>query len=316
MQWESMTLHRLLKLRPRTQNLLSKETLDADLIVVDEASMMDGSLLLHLLNAVGPTTRLLLLGDADQLPPVEGISFFPEMAKKLGQKLTQSVRMGEGMVAKTAQAILEGKPESVERLPWISEPNLLVDWLCTLLPSPHHAAEPDPLALLLNLSRFRILCALRQGPFGVDSLNQQILARFQSQNRSSWLSIPILILQNSPQQNLFNGTPGILVRRGGVGVAYFLDQGGVRKMDEKALPLYETAFCLSIHKSQGSEFDEVLIVLGPGSERFGKEALYTGVTRAKSKVQICAEDGAFLAALQRRGTFNSGFAERLDAENL
>jgi len=361
--WESMTLHRLLKLRPKTQKLTSEYLIDADLVVVDEASMMDGYLLLHLLNAVGPktsapshkflplglcqssgieiveeggsieaihppssttqsrgaltqpewqefmgrSTRLLLLGDANQLPPVDGVSFFPEIAQQLGQKLTRSVRMGDSMVSRVSQAILEGK--DIPRLPW--QPDVLVDWLCQRLPSPHHTSKPDPLMLLQELSRFRILCALRQGPFGVDSLNSQILARFQAQRSSDWFCIPILILQNSPGQELYNGTPGVLLRKNGVGTAYFLDGAAVRAVAEMALPRYETAFCLSIHKSQGSEFDEVLILFGPGSERFGKEALYTGVTRAKKIVEICAEENAFQAAIHKKGNLRSGFTDRL-----
>jgi exodeoxyribonuclease V alpha subunit len=253
---------------------------------------------------------LLLLGDADQLPPVDGVSFFPEIAQKLGHKLTQSVRTGEGLVKKISQAILEEKPADIPLLPWEPNEELLVEQLCKILPSPHHAQMPDPAALLQELTRFRILCALRQGPFGVDSLNRQILAKFQAQKPSDYLAIPILILQNSPKQELYNGTTGILIRKNGVGTAYFAGEIDIRSIAEKALPLFEVAFCLSIHKSQGSEFDEVLILFGPGSERFGKAALYTGVTRAKKKVEICAEESAFLAAIAKKTNYHSGFSER------
>ena len=132
-------------------------------------------------------------------------------------------------------------------------------------------------------------------------------------SRKKWIRLfgdPILILQNNPKQQLYNGTTGILIRKSGVGTAYFSTEDGVRTIAEKALPLFEVAFCLSIHKSQGSEFEEVLILLGPGSERFGKAALYTGVTRAKKKVEICAEESAFLAALVKKTSFNSGFWDR------
>jgi exodeoxyribonuclease V alpha subunit len=313
--WESMTLHRLLGLRPKTQRLASEYRIDADLVVVDEASMMDAYLLLHLLNGVGQGTRLLLLGDANQLPPVEGVSFFPEIAHHLGQKLTSSIRMGEGMVGKVSRAILEGKLSDIPRLPWIPKEDLLVDWLCKVLPSPYHSVNPNPLELLQELTHFRILSALRQGPFGVDSLNRQILAKFQTQNVSDWLAIPILVLQNNPTQELYNGTTGILIRKGGTGTAYFLSEGGVRTIPEKALPRYEVAFCLSIHKSQGSEFEEVLVLFGPGSERFGTRALYTAATRAKKKVEICAEEASFQAAFSAVEPLSSGFIERIAGLN-
>ncbi len=309
--WESMTLHRLLSLRPNTQRLSSHHTIDADLVVVDEASMMDGYLLLHLLQALKPHTRLLLLGDANQLPPVDGVSFFPEIANLWGQKLTRSIRMGEGMVGAVADAILAGSLADIPRTAWISEEEPLVDWLCSRLPTPHHEEKPDPLALLQELSRFRVLNALRQGPFGIDALNRQILAKFQSQGGFGWFVIPILILENNPTLGLFNGTSGILVRHDGVGIAYFLEEVGIRSVPEKALPRYEVAFCLSIHKSQGSEYDEVLLLFGPGSERFGVKALYTAVTRAKKKVEICADETALEAAMQNKKNTTSGFIERI-----
>jgi len=314
--WESMTLHRLLSLRPNTQRLLSHHTIDADLVVVDEASMMDGYLLLHLLQALKPHTRLLLLGDANQLPPVDGVSFFPEIASLWGQKLTRSIRMGEGMVGVVADAILGGSLVDIPRTAWIGEEDRLVDWLCKRLPTPHREEKPDPLILLEELSRFRVLNALRQGPFGIDALNRQILAKFQKQMGFGWFVIPILILQNNPTLGLFNGTSGILVRHDGGGTAYFLEEGGVRAVPEKALPRYEVAFCLSIHKSQGSEFDEVLLLFGPGSERFGVKALYTAVTRAKKKVEICADETALEAAIQNKKNTTSGFVERIKGHLL
>ena len=117
-------------------------------------------------------------------------------------------------------------------------------------------------------------------------------------------------MQNNPKQELYNGTTGILIRKNGVGTAYFAGESGIRTIGERALPLFEVAFCLSIHKSQGSEFDEVLILFGPGSERFGKAALYTGVTRAKKKVEICAEESAFQAAIAKKTNYHSGFSDR------
>lgn len=298
--YESMTLHRLLKLRPNMQKLQSQSFVDADLIVVDEASMMDGWLLLHLLNAIGPNTRLLLLGDANQLPPVEGYSFFPDLAHLFGQKLTHSMRTKETALRQIGDDILEGNGTNIPRLPWFSKAEPLAHWLCQKLPT---LTTEDPALLLQELTRFRILSALRQGPFGVDALNQTIYAHVK--NRNPWF--PILINQNSPSQELYNGTTGVFVR----GKAYFLINGEIKAFPEKMLPQYEMAFCLSIHKSQGSEFDHVLVLFGPGSERFGKEALYTAVTRAKKSVEICADETSFQLALRKKTNLHSGFRERV-----
>lgn len=318
---ESTTLHRLLQLSPHRQQFHSERVLDADLVVVDEASMLDASLLLHLLNAIGPKTRLVLLGDPNQLPPVEGTGFFPEMAELFGEKLEESMRMGNGALMELSQAILANDPdramkihsEAVEWLPWISQPLELTRWLCDLLPSPYYQQMPDPLKLLQQQKSFRILSALRQGPFGVDAINHNMMENYLEEKRSGWMAIPILIVQNDGLKQLYNGTMGVLIRQksGSEAIAYFPSSGGVRAFSESTLPSYEIAFCLSVHKSQGSEFEETLILFGPGAERFGKEALYTAVTRAKKKVRLCIEESTFRTALLSDRQKHSGFAERI-----
>ncbi|HEY4255011.1 MAG TPA: AAA family ATPase, partial [Chlamydiales bacterium] len=89
---ESTTLHRLLKLSPSSQRLVDQQEIPKDLVVIDEASMLDALLMLHLFNGIGPNTRLLLLGDPDQLPPIEGGGVFADMAELVGSKLERSMR--------------------------------------------------------------------------------------------------------------------------------------------------------------------------------------------------------------------------------
>jgi len=288
---ESSTLHRLLRLQPGMQRLQSSWTIDADLVVVDEASMLDASLLVHLLNAMGPKTRLLLLGDPDQLPPVEGGALFADLAELFGQKLTRSIRIGSGGLLDVSNGIREGKIVQSEAVEWIEikDHNLLIE----KLPNPMSAIEPiQP----KEDKTFRLLCALRQGPFGSDALNQAILAHYEKECRDGqWLTIPIMIAQNDPKQQLYNGTTGVLVRKANEKKAFAYFEG-TRKMAESELPRYEIAFCLSVHKSQGSEYEEVALLFPPGSEAFGREALYTGVTRAKKRATV-AIDGATLESL-------------------
>jgi len=303
---ESTTLHRLLKLQPGMQRLNSDWKIDADLVVVDEASMLDPSLLLHLLNAIGPHTRLLLLGDPHQLPPVEGGSLFPEIAELFGQKLERSIRMGEGSLFELSKAILEGKLDQIshESIDW----EKLIDKVCEILPNPIYASEPDPRSCLEEQKQFRILCVLRQGPFGVDSLNQRLLTHFKG--KSGWFAIPILVVQNDPKRQLYNGTTGVLIRD----KAYFLFGDKLRMIPEGSLPRYEAAFFLSVHKSQGSEFDEVLAIFPQGSERFGKEALYTAVTRAKKKVTVWIDSSTLEATINVSGKKRTGFIARRSAQ--
>ncbi len=300
---ESMTLHRLLKLQPGTQKFFSDRLIDADLIVVDEASMLDPPLLLHLLNAIGPNTRLLLLGDPHQLPPVEGGSLFPEIAMRFGQKLDRSIRMGEGSLFSLSQAILAGNLSEIayESIDWTQ----IIDRACSVLPNPIYSSEPDPRQCLEDQKRFRILCALRQGPLGVDALNRELVARFK--DKQGWLAIPILIVENNPKLQLYNGSTGVLIRS----KAYFLFGEELRMIPEGTLPRYEIAFFLSVHKSQGSEYDEVVAIFPPSSERFGREALYTAVTRAKKNVRIWIDEATLAVAIQSTGIKRSGLVARL-----
>lgn len=302
---ESTTLHRLLRLQPGMQRLQSDWTIDADLVVVDEASMLDASLLLHLLNAIGPNTRLLLLGDPNQLPPVEGGALFAELAELFGSKLDFSLRMGTKGLLPFSHAIREGKTIECDAVQWVNKLN--IDWLIEKLPNPLSLTEP---LFPKEEKSFRVLCALRQGPQGSDALNHALMTHYQSQlTKEHWLAVPIMIVQNDPKQQLYNGTTGILVRKGFDRQAYAYFEGE-RKIAETNLPRYEIAFCLSVHKSQGSEYEEVALIFPEGSETFGREALYTGVTRAKKKATIAIEPATLESLLKITLKKRSGFTER------
>lgn len=300
---ESATLHRLLKLQPGMQRLRSGTMIDADLVVVDEASMIDGSLFVHLLNAIGPKTRLLLLGDPNQLSPVEGGSFFPDLSDVFGQKLERSIRMGEGSLFALSQSVLEARLEEIpfESIEW----ETIIDRVVSVMPNPIYSKRPDPKSCLEEQKRFRILCSLRQTPFGIDALNKKLLERFSK--IEGFLAIPILVIQNDSKNQLYNGTTGVLIES----KAYFLIGDEIKVFPEALIPSYEPAFFLSVHKSQGSEFEEVLALFPPGSESFGKEALYTAITRAKKKITIWADRSTFEASLKTSGKRRSGLKNRL-----
>jgi exodeoxyribonuclease V alpha subunit len=206
--------------------------------------------------------------------------------------------MGEGPLLALSQAILEGNLAGIayETPQW----EKIIDQITY---NPVYPTEPDPRQCLEDQKRYRILCALRQGPFGVDALNRNFVARF----KSGYLAVPILITENQPQLQLYNGTTGVLIRS----KAYFLQGDELRMIPEGQLPRYEPAFFLSVHKSQGSEFDEVLAIFPPGSDRFGREALYTAVTRAKKKVTLWIDAPTLEASIRSSGRKKSGFMSRL-----
>ena len=271
---EATTLHRLLRLSPGRHRLFEENKIDADLIIVDEASMVDASLFAHLLAAIPDGARLVLLGDADQLPPVQGGGVFSDLCALSSLTLHHCHR------TQTLQTIYEAaRKGDVEPLLPLLEP----------LPD-------DPVSIVAN-ERDRVLCPLRKGPLGVDALNRAVLQR-KGKERA-----PILITGNNPNLNLYNGTEGVVK-----GLEVLFPDGRALPLAE--LPDHEFAFALSVHKSQGSEYEEVLCLLPPGSEEFGRKALYTAVTRAKKRVRFLGSRKTLEEMLAKESRQENGIRER------
>jgi exodeoxyribonuclease V alpha subunit len=179
---------------------------------------------------------------------------------------------------------------------------------------------PDPLAALAALARFRILCALREGPFGVTGLNQSAEDILEEAGlirpQNAWYARrPIMITRNDYNLKLFNGDIGLLLPDGESGEprAFFPGQDNtLRKFLPLRLPEHETAYAMTVHKSQGSEFDRVLLIL-PDRESpvLSRELLYTGITRARTSVELWFDEKVFRAALARRVTRTSGLCDAL-----
>lgn len=184
----------------------------------------------------------------------------------------------------------------------------------------------QPEQILQHFNRFRLLTPLRKGPFGVEELNRQIsdeLKTFLLKKSDPYFAVPILLLKNDPRQELFNGEVGVLIKpqfkeqEGSLmasegDYAFFMDKdNGIKKIPALLLPPYEYAFCLSVHKSQGSEFEHLLLLLPPGSERFGRELLYTAVTRAKRQLTLWSNDKTLEATIERQNQRLSGVSSRL-----
>jgi exodeoxyribonuclease V alpha subunit len=311
---KSFTLHRLLRLSPGKTSLFSGNTIDADLVIVDEASMIDVPLLAQLLESIAFETRLVLMGDPDQLPPVEAGSLFAEMASLFGVRLDKTMRTDQVVLQTLAKSINEGQLsiQSDLRLNWPFDKEL-AGKLFQEIPSVVYSEKPDPQACLNFLKSFRILGALRQGPFGIDALNRQIISELQKKiHPKQWWAIPIMVTNNDSVRDLYNGSCGVLIGQSksgeirlSAGTAYFPEE-----FFYKDLPPFEIAFCLSIHKSQGSEFDKVIALFPQGSENFGKEALYTAVTRARKELQIIGEESVLQSMVEKQSKKNSGFTER------
>lgn len=325
---QSGTLHQLLHLHPGQERLHRLSTwLQADLLLVDEASMLDASLLAHLLQAVSPHTRLILLGDAHQLPPIGTGTLFADLAEYEGLFLQTAVRTEERELQDLATTLRQGLIPEFEALsfyqPWPTHTAPFLTHLVDQLPPLLFTQEPDPCECLRAWEAFRILCPFRDGLYGSRAFHA-LLYRHVCANAPShrWWALPLLLTRNAPHLGLYNGTQGIVVGQSEQLTTRFSHLQEVKAYlgssttslqawDFGLLPDPELACCLSIHKSQGSEFKKVIALFPPGSEIFGREALYTAVTRSKKELQIIAPLNTLRAMAAHSFRKRSGLLQRL-----
>ncbi|MEE4243694.1 MAG: exodeoxyribonuclease V subunit alpha [Desulfopila sp.] len=330
---DATTLHRLLGFRRNSVQFRHNRSnpLPYDVVVVDEASMVDLALMSKLVDALAPTCRLILIGDKDQLTSVESgavlsdlIQCFPDKTVVLKKSyrfdtaiksLAEAVNSNDSALA---WSLLEG--DSHEKLQLLGEKqrDALYKGYGKYL---EYAASCSPeryTTIFTEFSRFRILCALRVGRYGVDTMNRQIeeyVMRRYGYEEEWYPGRPVMIGRNDYSLQLFNGDIGIclLDPRDGLLKIWFEDgEGGLKSFLPFRLPQYQLAYAMTIHKSQGSEFDTVVIVL-PDQDNpvLSRELLYTAITRGIEGVGISADKEVFVKALSRKTLRSSGLAAML-----
>lgn len=321
------TLHSLLQIQPERNVLEKPILLGKNLIIVDEASMIDIKLFAKLMQSVQAGTILVFMGDENQLPPVEIGTVFSELcnyAKASGRigytLLHQCMRTDLTHILHLSDKIHKGESIREHCIPWGS--NNVLD----LLPlsfwkyARSVVYSGDPLLALNILPEMQILSCLRQGERGATSINRQILNRlslYEGKNKN--ICIPILITKTSECANLINGEIGILLQQGPVPTAkdfavFIKSDNKIIKVSRLMLPAYEEAFVISVHKSQGSEFNSVIVLIGEGSEKFGREIIYTAITRAKKDITIIADIDSMEQCLQRTSKKYCCICDRLIAK--
>ncbi len=414
----SYTLHRLLGSGPGGRFRHHRDNpLPYDVVVIDEASMIDVAMAAHLLDAIAPHTRLVMLGDKDQLAAVEAGAVFAELSARpaFTQDGLQRIAEALGMeAARLSQALPgassgydegpdaffahAGAPDDFDTPPddlFVSAPsspaqNPLADcvvWLernyrfglespigrlslairngaagaaldvlridpaepcAAALHEDTHATladrtvvrlaagfapyadalaqalaadTPDPLPLFDALNRFRILCATRSGPRGVDQVNAAMAAQVR---RSAGVTLavgaqwfagrPVMVTRNDYALGLFNGDIGIaLPGAGGALRVYFrTGDGALRAVSPAALPPHDTAFALTVHKSQGSEFQHAVLMLPSVFSRvLSRELVYTAITRARERVEVIGARAVLAQAIATPTQRDSGLAARI-----
>ncbi len=332
------TLHRLLGVRPDSPTFRhdAANPLPFDVVVVDEASMVDLAMMSKLVDALAPGARLILLGDRDQLASVESGAVLADCSRALPAhtvELQRTYRFDSGIKKlaglvneqRAAQAwglLASGECTNVSLLRGPSLQYAVDRYLDYMEMAAGTCKESDYPQIFALFYRFRVLCAVRQGARGVVAVNQAIERGLQARGyqiprEQTWYpGRPVLIGQNDYNLDLYNGDIGIClpdpVQAGRLKVWFERPDGRLRSFLPYRLPYSETVFAMTIHKSQGSEFDEVLIVL-PDQDNpvLSRELVYTAITRAKKTVRIMTEEAILQAALSRSIERDSGLAERL-----
>jgi exodeoxyribonuclease V alpha subunit len=338
---EAQTLHKMLGWHGLATPLTGQRQLHADVVVVDEASMIDLEMMARLLQAVPTPARLVLLGDKDQLASVEAGAVMAQLCespwlRNATATLTHSHRFGhDSAIGQWAQAVNTGDrarlqalwqqastdsdPQAVGVSRWQAGANQHAmwgtaqvarvragwsEWLQRMHPAPSPGPWPEPTAfsdaqarLCLNdFSRLGVLCALREGPWGVHAFNLG-LARSLGLPGSGWYSgRPVVVTRNDSALGLMNGDVGLCLPRAVNGqtalqVAFADGADGVRWVAPTRLEHVDTALAMTVHQSQGSEFDAVLLVLPErDAPVLSRELIYTGITRARHSLGIWAPE--------------------------
>ncbi|AMO47368.1 Exonuclease V alpha-subunit [Enterobacter sp. FY-07] len=364
---EASTLHRLLGAQPGSQRMRhhAGNPLHLDVLVVDEASMIDLPMMSRLIEALPPHARVIFLGDRDQLASVEAgavlgdicawvnAGYTAERAAQLTRLTGCAVPAGDGSAASAlrdslcllqksyrfgsdsgigqlAAAVNRGDKSAtrdvfgqgfsdIERKPLQSTEEyqqMLDDALAgyaRYLSLVHSNAAPAE--VIAAFGEYQLLCALREGPFGVSGLNErleQALLRQRQITRlphSRWYhGRPVMIARNDSSLGLFNGDIGIALEQGqGIRVWFPLPDGTIKSVQPGRLPEHDTAWAMTVHKSQGSEFDHAALILPQQIiPVVTRELVYTAITRARKRLSLYADERVLMQAITSRTERRSG----------
>jgi exodeoxyribonuclease V alpha subunit len=338
----ALTVHRLLDYQPHAQAFGRHRgrPIEADLVVVDEASMLDLETLHALLDALPPHAALWLVGDADQLSPVGPGSALQDLVQAFETRdastlvrlhhsfraeaelsaVNAALRQGDGVAL--AEAI-DGSQGTVRVLgtttPMLVQAALrdwgealVADGAMPVLPADPASAAKEAAAALRSLRARQWLCAVREGAFGSVEANQRLdaaLRRHAGANaQGEWYpGRRVLVTRNDSDTRLFNGDIGLCLADADGRLRVWFEtatEGGslpARALPIGALPAVDLAFALTVHKSQGSEYGEVAVLLPPDPMHrvLSRELLYTAASRAKRALTLHADDAVVEACLGR-----------------
>ncbi len=336
---ESSTMHRLLGWRPDSNVRFRHDRsnrLAYDVVVVDEASMVSLTMMARLLEALRPQTRLVLVGDPDQLSSVEAGAVLADLVEGLSgvedspvTSLQTVHRYGEGIGA-LAAALRAAEADTVMDVLLSGDQVEVVDpadesameqfrhEVADVAYRIRVAAEQDDVRTALDaLAEHRLLCAHREGPYGVGGWNR-LVERLVSERTGvahydDWYAgRPVLVTANDAGQRLSNGDMGVACRRADGRLRVVLAGMEEREFAPTRLPGVQTVHAMTVHKSQGSQAGTVSVVLPEEDSRLlTRELLYTAVTRAQERVRVIGTEESIRAAVGREVQRASGLRRRL-----
>ena len=363
---QAQTLHRLLGFRPDSDDFRynGNNPLHFDVVVLDEASMIDVVMMSGLIRALPATSRLILLGDHNQLASVEAGSLFGDLcgtgvqpwssqlceqlhiltgAKNLPQAEAPGTMADSVILLRTshrfkdtsgigslALAVNNGSVGQVNTIRAQEFTDLQIK--CTTGADRNHWLRQQVMngfqrlftadsveEAFAAMEKFRFLCAVRKGPAGVEGINslaEQVLhqAGLISGDTDWYRGKPIIIRRNHYEMQLFNGDTGILWHdETGTLRAWFKHpDNSLHSVTPARLPEHDSAYAITIHKAQGSEFERVLLLLPEEKSRvISRELLYTGITRAKEHLSLCCDQKILSTAVKQRTKRHSGLEDKL-----
>lgn len=338
-QLEPLTIHRLLGYRPGSGTRFAhdgKKPLDFDLIIIDEMSMVSMPLMARLLEAVDPRTRLVLVGDPGQLASVENGSIFPDLSRlenrfshstttleisrrnsqSSSSDFTSAVRLGD---SKRALGIIDSKPDETLRFIESSDgfkgaESQIGEIIKAFLAVQDLARENNVEGALEATNRIRVVCAHRNGSYGVAIWNTQI-AKSIHKKRLNWNVGDIVVkTRNDIANGLANGENGVVVGQGNDLMFVFRRGADIVERPISSVDDVELAYATTVHKAQGSEFGTVVVVVPPKeSPLCTRELLYTAATRAKPNLIIIGSRPDIEHAITNQRPRYSGLVDRLRA---
>lgn len=371
---EACTIHRLLGagFRPGRYRHGRENPITADVLIVDEASMIDLPIMVRLMEALRDETMLVLLGDRDQLASVEAGSVlhdicsgmehygysetFFQLAGTVANKdagmvkktcypetaplrdciveLTHNYRFKQGgSIGLLAMAVNAGDASAAldilrdrkrPEVTLIDPSSMAIESLVEKYIVPHAVKVLKASSAGEALSLFpgiQALCAIRQGPVGMDRINDLVamyIAHLEGMHTHDALfrGLPVIMERNEYAAGVYNGDIGMVWQgkgKSGRLKAFFEGAGGnAREISISRLPAYQPAWAITIHRSQGSEYGKVLCILpGNDSRIIGRELLYTAITRARDSVLIWADDITLEKYIRGRAVRHSGLSRRL-----